>query len=453
MRKLTMILVALLGIGVLAHLLAGGFYTVLPVKLYPATLYINGQKVEEGERKGYFDNGKEQVPAAIEYQGTMYVPLHLVGKHINQPVGWDPSSFTAWLGESPDKQPSRQGGQSASKVDSPAESSQTANRDGQTDGEKQITASEKSGKADPNQPSPPENQELFGLKLGDPAEQVTTLLGAPARREPSALGYEWWIYNQDPNKYLQVGIDDGKVVDLYSNAPQARIGQVAIGTSYQALSSTYRLNDKVTFAYRGAQVEITNLIKERPLVMEQDTALIFYIDKHNGDRVTAMRMINQLPLLQGGFYETKWTYRGQSPNFDPPPLSIKEREAIDAAHERQIIDLVNVIRYRYSLPRLSWHEKAAEVARKHSSDMEQHQFFDHVSATTGMDPFERLKQAGIPYKAAGENIAAGFVDAIEAHESWMNSLGHRKNVMEKAFTQLGVGVMNDYYTQNFLTPR
>jgi len=54
---------------------------------------------------------------------------------------------------------------------------------------------------------------------------------------------------------------------------------------------------------------------------------------------------------------------------------------------------------------------------------------------------------------AGENIAAGYPDAIEAHESWMNSPGHRKNVLEKDFTQLGVGVIADYYTQAFLTPR
>ncbi|TGV29209.1 secretion protein, partial [Mesorhizobium sp. M00.F.Ca.ET.186.01.1.1] len=63
-----------------------------------------------------------------------------------------------------------------------------------------------------------------------------------------------------------------------------------------------------------------------------------------------------------------------------------------------------------------------------------------------------LKQANITYSMAGENIAAGYPDAIEAHESWMNSPGHRKNILEKDFTQLGVGVITDYFTQAFLTP-
>ncbi|MCK9907472.1 CAP domain-containing protein, partial [Frankia sp. Cpl3] len=66
--------------------------------------------------------------------------------------------------------------------------------------------------------------------------------------------------------------------------------------------------------------------------------------------------------------------------------------------------------------------------------METNNFFQHVSVTTGLDPFARLKQAGLSYQLAGENIAAGFPDAIEAHESWMNSPGHRKNMLEKGFT-------------------
>ncbi|MCK9907402.1 hypothetical protein MXD63_46320, partial [Frankia sp. Cpl3] len=65
-------------------------------------------------------------------------------------------------------------------------------------------------------------------------------------------------------------------------------------------------------------------------------------------------MIDKLALVRGGFYETKWSYQGKAPSFDPPALTIKQRELVNAAAERQILDLVNVIRYRYKLPALSW---------------------------------------------------------------------------------------------------
>jgi len=292
---------------------------------------------------------------------------------------------------------------------------------------------------------------LFGLQLGMSSRQVAALHGQPVRVEPSGLGYDWWIYNRNPERYLQVGIAQDRVVDLYSNAPTATIGQTGIGSSLKSLKSRHDVSSIVSFSYMGANIQITNQLEQRPLVLQDGTPLIFYLDKENGNKVTALRMIDTLMLLRGGFYHTKWTYQGKAPDFDPPPLGPKEREQVNAAWERQIFDLANVIRYRYKLPLLAWHEDAAEVARKHSRDMAEHNFFDHVSATSGLDPFQRLKQANIHYIMAGENIAAGFPDAIEAHEGWMNSPGHRKNVLENGFAHLGVGVYGEYYTQAFLT--
>ena len=63
---------------------------------------------------------------------------------------------------------------------------------------------------------------------------------------------------------------------------------------------------------------------------------------------------------------------------------------------------------------------------------------------------ERLNLEEIAYSAAGENIAWNYMDAPDAHEGWLNSMGHRKNVFKKEFTHLGVGVVEKYYTQNFI---
>jgi uncharacterized protein YkwD len=411
------------GIG---QMMAAGTSSQVRVNLSPASIYVDGEKIRPSDREGYFLNGKKYVPATLEYDGTVFVPLNLISEQLDKPAGWDERTRTVWLGKDP-------------RLPQLPEISPKAT----------ATA----GKSAPPSVEIQQEQSLFGLKLGMSEQQVVAALGQPVRKEPSALGYQWWVYSQNPARYVQVGVLDGKVVDIYSNAPQAKLDGVGIGTGLQSLTRKHELKNVVSFAYQHAQIQITNQAKDRPLVLSDGTPVIFYIDKHNQNKVTAIRAIDKLLLLQGGFYETKWTYTGQAPNFDPPALTVKQRELVNAAYERQILDLVNVIRYRYRIPQLTWNNQAAQVARGHSQDMETHDFFDHVSATTGLDPFERLKQAGVQYRMAGENIAAGYPDAIEAYESWMNSPGHRKNILEKEFTQLGVGVSSDYYTQTFVSTK
>lgn len=427
-----------IGLTVLSIMGIGRFFTsdytsFIRVNIYPAAIYWDGREVATSEKRGYYQEGAQELPSTLEYRGTLYVPLNLIGRQLNKPVGWDGASHSAWVGQPP--APLKQ-----SAAQAPAQATAPA----QHDSTKAPAAPVLTQEAQANS--------IFGLTLGMPSQEVSKLLGEPARKEPSVLGYQWWIYNGDPARYLQVGISEGKVVDLYSNAPQVKLGRAGIGTSLTSLANMHDLQNVVSFSYMGAQIQITNQKQQRPLVIKDGLPFIYYLDKQNGDKVTAIRMMDTQMLLRGGFYETKWSYQGQAPNFDPPALSVKDRELVNTAYERQVLDLVNVSRYRYKLPPLTWNEMAAQVARKHSLDMETHDFFDHVSATSGSDPFDRLKEANIRYSMAGENIAAGYTDAIEAHESWMNSPGHRKNVLEKGFTQLGVGVVSDYYTETFLTP-
>ncbi|QOS98850.1 hypothetical protein JNUCC42_20815 [Brevibacterium sp. JNUCC-42] len=292
---------------------------------------------------------------------------------------------------------------------------------------------------------------IFEISLHMSAQQVETILGKPDRQDPSLFGYDWWIYNKHPDHYIQVGVLKGKVVDVFSNSPKAALtNQIRIGTSYDMLKRSFSLQEGVTFSYEDTFVEIKNVREERPLQLVGDIPVLFYLDKHNQQKVTGIRIIDKLTLLQGGFYETKWTYTGEAPNFTPPIPNKISQEEIDRAMEKQILDLTNVIRYRYQVPALRWNEKAAFTARSHSIDMQRNQYFDHISATTGLSPFDRLKKNGLTYQIAGENISAGFPDAIEAYQSWLNSLGHRKNVLEKQFEELGVGVSADYFTENFV---
>jgi uncharacterized protein YkwD len=80
-------------------------------------------------------------------------------------------------------------------------------------------------------------------------------------------------------------------------------------------------------------------------------------------------------------------------------------------------------------------------------------YFDHTNLQ-GESPFDRIKEDGIQYTLAGENLAYGQFSSIFAHEGLMNSLGHRKNIIKSGFEYLGVGVAfneeaQPYYTQNY----
>ena len=112
------------------------------------------------------------------------------------------------------------------------------------------------------------------------------------------------------------------------------------------------------------------------------------------------------------------------------------------------------INLKNNLNILSYSEKATTSSRKHSEDMMIKNYFDHTNKEN-KSPFDRMEEEGINYKNAGENIAAGQSSAIYAHHAWMNSLGHRKNILGD-YKYIGVGVIfggyyNIYYTQNFYT--
>lgn len=112
---------------------------------------------------------------------------------------------------------------------------------------------------------------------------------------------------------------------------------------------------------------------------------------------------------------------------------------------QQVIDLTNVQRKKNGLPALKADVKLSGVAQKKSVDMEQNHYFSHTSPTYG-SPFDMMRDFGVSYNAAGENIAMGQRTPQEVVTAWMNSEGHRKNILSPNFTHIGVGFdKNGYY--------
>lgn len=121
----------------------------------------------------------------------------------------------------------------------------------------------------------------------------------------------------------------------------------------------------------------------------------------------------------------------------------------------EVLNLVNEERAKYNAPPLKWDDKLAKLAENHCKDMINRNFFSH-NTPDGKTPFDRMKAAGISYIAAGENIAAGQSSPQSVMESWMNSSGHRKNILNPDFEYIGIGIVRGgsygiYWAQEFAT--
>ncbi len=129
-----------------------------------------------------------------------------------------------------------------------------------------------------------------------------------------------------------------------------------------------------------------------------------------------------------------------------------EDGVVDREAEQEMFNQLNQERVRAGLKALTWNEKAAEVARKHSQDMFAKGYFAHENLE-GLSPFDRMEAGGLTFKVAGENLAyAATVDL--AHNGLMRSPGHRANILEVDFGTVGIGVIDGgiygkMFTQNY----
>lgn len=132
-------------------------------------------------------------------------------------------------------------------------------------------------------------------------------------------------------------------------------------------------------------------------------------------------------------------------------LTIPETDTAVTSFEQEVIRLVNAARRENGLSALTHNWELSRVARYKSQDMADNRYFSHTSPTYG-SPFQMIKNFGISYRTAGENIAAGQRTPKAVVDAWMNSSGHRANILNASYTQIGVGYVTDgnYWTQMFI---
>lgn len=277
----------------------------------------------------------------------------------------------------------------------------------------------------------------LSVQIGETKASVEKKLGKEKRVSLSEYGVNWYTYHNQYDQFYIIGYVKNRVEFVFSNYRNYQTHGVYIGSSKQEVRAA--LGKPITSILKGNIYYLVDNSEEQQTFLKNGLYITVFYDVHMKGNVTAVQVItSNLENKKHGYYGY-------------PSVSLQQ------AFEMQLFDLTNAERVKHGLAPLNWDERARRSARNHSLDMATHNFFDHVNLK-GQDPFQRMEAQGIRYWTAGENIAMGYPSSIFAHEALMNSLGHRKNILNPDYTHVGMGVQFQaktkvpYYTENFFEP-
>lgn len=265
---------------------------------------------------------------------------------------------------------------------------------------------------------------IFDISIGDTENGLIAKLGKPDRQLPSVTGYTLYVYHSDYLNYVQFGVASGKVVSIFSGSKNWQSSKgIKVGLSKKEVASIYSGIQTHFNDYQYSYRETMNLGKT--------TADIYY-DFYT-KKVASVYLKANSYTPEG----EKWTS--------------KMMESL----EIQVFDMANMARAHHGLNPLDWDENARLAAKGHSEDMAKRNYYSHNSPD-GITPWDRLRSYGISFRGAGENIYMSPRSAMDAHQGWMNSEGHRRNILG-AFERVGIGVATSssgesYFTQKFFNP-
>ena len=238
-------------------------------------------------------------------------------------------------------------------------------------------------------------------------------------------------------------------------------------TAFAQTVYTVKRGDTMSRIASNNGISLSELLKANPNIT--NASLIYVGQKVNIPDKTSGKLVNY--TVQGGdtMYRIARKYdisltqllKANPKITNPSSIYVGQKILIPDAdplsqHERDVVDLVNKERSSRGLQLLTAHTKLSNVARTKSQDMIDNKYFSHTSPKYG-SPFNMMESFGLRFSAAGENIAYGQQTAAEVVKVWMNSPGHRANILSKSFSHIGVGAakMSNgtlYWTQMFMKP-
>ncbi|WP_411501577.1 CAP domain-containing protein [Brevibacillus centrosporus] len=219
-----------------------------------------------------------------------------------------------------------------------------------------------------------------------------------------------------------------------------RLGTIAIAT----LGLGFALSG---FSNTASAAEATNcpLKTAAPIQMPQQAQWFQYMPQMK----FAPQFGYQLPVQMQQPVQAPAKQPVQQQPVQQAPAKQAEQQVQASEVVKQVADLVNQERAKAGLKPVEMDASLNNVAQAKAADMSNNNYFDHTSPTYG-SPFDMMKQFGVSFMTAGENIAMGQRTAEEVMNQWMNSEGHRQNIMNPSFTKIGVGYINGYWVQEFI---
>lgn len=270
------------------------------------------------------------------------------------------------------------------------------------------------------------------LSIGDNKTTAIAKLDPQKVAVVNEFGAPTSVYHNNYNDFYAISYLKNKVASIYTKDKSYQVSGVSVANTIEQLESKLGTNYETT----GNTYPIEIITYDLPKYEAN-----FFIDVHNDNKISAIYLIDHEMI-------------NNNPNLYP-----KKSTTLETSYETLLFELTNSERKAQGVTVLQNSSKVANVARGHSVDMGLNDYFNHDNLK-GESPFDRLSNGSIQYRNAGENIAMGYTSPYFAHEALMNSLGHRKNIISTAYTQLGVGVYFakwvygsiPYYTENFIKP-
>jgi uncharacterized YkwD family protein len=194
-----------------------------------------------------------------------------------------------------------------------------------------------------------------------------------------------------------------------------------------------------TLIYPGQTVYIPS--SSKPYTVRSGDTL-YKISSSSNVSLWAMKQEN--PQLK----DMNAIYPGQILDIPYSAAYAQKDQISTSAYALQVSKLVNQHRQQAGLAPLTLDTELSHVALAKAKDMIQNRYFSHTSPTYG-SPFEMMRSYGITYTAAGENIAKGQTSPQEVMNDWMNSDGHRANILNPHFDSIGIAYYNGAWVQLF----
>lgn len=224
-------------------------------------------------------------------------------------------------------------------------------------------------------------------------------------------------------------------------------GFVAISLAATSLSTA--LNPTVYAATPDDTQQVSNTKESYGLIAALGVLAALSSHDHSSNNVSANTPSASAAVSSGN------SSTGSTISNSSSTVSITTSSTNAAAAERQAVSLLNADRRANGLPDLQVDSRLTNLAQNYAQDMINRNYFSHTNPE-GQSPFDRMKQAGISYSYAGENIAMD--QTVQAAEvAFMNDSGHRANILSSNYTTVGIGVAYDkngnvYVVQDFIKP-